>query len=377
MALYTTYGKLQKYMTDHYKRTGTGLQFNEAADRMKKAGLLKTEEPPFEPGTDFDRLSDTDFDRLVDTFPMALGAGLFEEAGPREVAEEAMIPYRKDVFTIRHPRYTRPYTHRHNYFELDVVVQGHGLFFFEDEEPRELKTGEIVIIAPGSTHDFLLDDDSIVFCICIRKSTFDTSFFSLMARQDLLSFFFRQTLRGDGGKANYLLFYTGGNRRLVTCCRNLLLESERADAYSSACAVSYVNIFFTELLRNYSQTIRYYDYEGDADFTLILQYIQHNYQTLTLKSLAAFFHYSEPHLCSLIKENTGTSLTDLIRRLRMRDAVHYLIDTDIKVSEIAELIGYNSADHFSRVFRQTYGASPRAYREENKAAQSFIPFSTE
>ena len=36
-----------------------------------------------------------------------------------------------------------------------------------------------------------------------------------------------------------------------------------------------------------------------------LQYIQHNYQTLTLASLAEFFHYSEPHLSTLIKQNTG------------------------------------------------------------------------
>ncbi|MEE3481137.1 MAG: helix-turn-helix domain-containing protein [Lachnospiraceae bacterium] len=377
MALYTTYGDIQKYIADYYKRTGSGLQFNEAAERMAAAGKLLEDEPPFEPGLNYYTLSDTEFDRAVDKFPMILGPELYRPEMSREVAEDKMIPYRSDVFAIRHPRYTRAYTHRHNYFEMDVVVKGHGFFYFEDEEPRELKEGEIVIVAPDSTHDFLIDDDSIVFCICIRASTFDTSFFSLMARQDLLSFFFRQTLRGDSDKSNYLLFYTGGNPKLVFYCRSLLIESQKADAYSSTCAISYVNLFFSELLRGYSKTIRYYNYEGDADFTLILQYIQHNYQTLTLKSLAEFFHYSEPHLCSLIKENTGSNLTDLVRRLKMRDAVHYLIDTDVKVSEIAELVGYNSADHFSRVFRSEYHMSPRAYREENKAAQAFVPFSTE
>ena len=377
MALYTTYGDIQKFMANYYKRTGSGLQFNEAAERMAAAGKLSEEEPPFDPGLDYYSLSDVEFDKAVDSFPMTLGPSLYQPEMSREVAEDKMIPYRTDVFTIRHPRYTRAYPHRHNYFEVDVVVKGHGLFYFEEEAPRELKEGEIVIVAPDSTHDFLLDDDSIVFCICIRASTFDTSFFSLMARQDLLSFFFRQTLRGGSDKANYLLFYTGGNKKLIYYCRSLLIESQKADPYSSTCAVSYVNLFFSERLRGYSKTIRYYNYEGDADFTLILQYVQHNYQTLTLKSLAEFFHYSEPHLCSLIKENTGSNLTDLVRRLRMRDAVHYLIDTDIKVSEIAEIVGYNSSDHFSRVFRSEYHMSPRAYREKNKAAQAFIPFSTE
>ena len=114
-----------------------------------------------------------------------------------------------------------------------------------------------------------------------------------------------------------------------------------------------------------------------SDFSLVLQYIQHNYQTLTLSSLAELFHYSEPHLCTLIKQNTGYTFTELIKRLRLADAIDYLLNTNLKVGEIAEQIGSNSADHFSRVFRATYKMSPQEYRKQNQTTENmFVPFST-
>ena len=119
----------------------------------------------------------------------------------------------------------------------------------------------------------------------------------------------------------------------------MMIESSKKDMYSNACCISYVNLMFSALLRSYSQTIQFYNYEMGADFSLVLQYIQHNYQTLTLSSLADLFHYSEPHLCTLIKQNTGLTFTELIKRLRLSDAIDYLLNTSLKVGEIAERIG--------------------------------------
>ena len=61
----------------------------------------------------------------------------------------------------------------------------------------------------------------------------------------------------------------------------------------------------------------------------------------------------------------------------MSEAVDYLTNTNLKVSEIAEKVGYNSADHFSRVFRKTYHMSPQEYRRKNsQMEENFIPFET-
>lgn len=369
---YTTYGRFQKEMNSFFKETGNRLQFTEMTTRMAERGMLQDKPIVVHIPDNTMDMTDEEFDAVVDTFPLSLSAHI-DGVVTKNVEEDAMIPSLSDVFSIRHPRFTRPYSHEHNYFEVNYVIKGRGKFVFEKEE-HIMQEDEVCIVAPGSMHDFLIEDESsIVITLCIRKSTFDTTFSSLMSRQDLLSYFFRQILRDDD-KANYLMFFSGANKEIHRCLRRLMVESVKSDSYSNSCCISYVNLFFAELLRSYSKTVEFYNYEMGSDFSLVLQYIQHNYQKLTLSSLAEFFHYSEPHLCTLIKQNTGANFTDLIKRLRMKDALNYLLNTDVKISEIAEIVGYNSADHFSRVFRSEYKISPQDYRREHKKENQFIPF---
>lgn len=373
MSYYITYGEFQKQMKDYYMRTGNRMQFPEMVNYLYKKGLLAQSPPEI---TSFSKIfgdmSDEDFNKVIDQ--LVLTVDPFPASSP-QVTENDIIPRSRDVFIIRHPRYTRPSPHRHNYFEINYVADGKCQFVFE-KTCRTLGKGEFCIIAPTSEHDLIIDDDSTVFCIMLRKSTFDMTFFSLLSRKDLLSYFFRTTLQNDS-HANYLLFYAENTRWINQIIHNAMSESNQNDPYSNTCCISWINLLFSNLLRNYSKTLQFYDYQMGSDFSLVLQYIQHNYKNLTLSALAQLFHYSEPHLCTLIRQNTGHNFTGLVKRLRMSEAVDYLINTNLKISEIAEKVGYNSADHFSRVFRKTYHTSPMEYRRENASLdEQFIPFET-
>ena len=371
MAYYITYGEFQQHMKDYFFRTGSRMQFPEMADYLYRKGLLSETPPdPIPTSEMFGDMDDDAFNKIIDQLPLELNPQI---AITPKVKETDIIPNSRDVFIIRHPRYTRPSPHIHNYFEINYVASGSCTFVFEKSK-RTMQEGELCIIAPSSEHDLIIDDDSTVFCIMLRKSTFDTTFFSLLSRKDLLSYFFRTILQDDS-HANYLLFFSENNKWLKQIIHNAMGESYKNDSYSNACCISWINLLFSNLLRNYSKTLQFYDYQMGADFSLVLQYIQHNYQTLTLASLAELFHYSEPHLCTLIKQNTGHNFTGLIKRLRLAEAIDYLTNTNLKIGEIAEKVGYNSADHFSRVFRSTYKMSPQEYRKQNShTEEAFVPF---
>ena len=371
MAYYITYGEFQQHMKDYFFRTGSRMQFPEMADYLYRKGLLSETPPdPILTSEMFGDMDDDAFNMIIDQLPLELNPQI---AITPKVKERDIFPNSGDVFIIRHPRYTRPAPHIHNYFEINYVASGSCTFVFEKSK-RTMQEGELCIIAPSSEHDLVIDDDSTVFCIMLRKSTFDTTFFSLLSRKDLLSYFFRTILQDDS-HANYLLFFSENNKWLKQIIHNAMGESYKNDSYSNACCISWINLLFSNLLRNYSKTLQFYDYQMGADFSLVLQYIQHNYQTVTLASLAELFHYSEPHLCTLIKQNTGHTFTGLIKRLRLAEAIDYLTNTNLKIGEIAEKVGYNSADHFSRVFRSTYKMSPQEYRKQNShTEEAFVPF---
>lgn len=378
MTYYIPLGEFQAQLKSYYERTGNCLQFPEMMEYLYRHHLLSdTITFPNLSNHDYDTMSDAMFERIIDAIPLPWTP--LTESRIADVRENDFFPSARDVFVIRHPRYTRTEKHRHNYFEIDFVARGSARFFFEEEE-HTLCEGELCIIAPTSTHDFSLDNDnSLVYTIGIRQSTFNATFFSLLTRQDLLSYFFRTILQGKG-RSNYLLFFIKNTLELKRYLRHIMIEANTADKYSNTCLINYMNLLFSSVLRQYSQSMQFYDYQMGSDFSLVLQYIQHNYQTVTLSFLAELFHYSEPHLCAQIKQNTGHTFSELVRQLKMAQAIDYLTNTDMRISEIAENVGYHSADHFSRVFRSVHHVSPLEYRKTNRNIcrnTEFIPFMNE
>ncbi len=94
----------------------------------------------------------------------------------------------------------------------------------------------------------------------------------------------------------------------------------------------------------------------------ILNYIQTNYRTVSLKDLSEKFYLSAPYLSKYIKEKTGRTFTDIVTELRMQHACNMLKMTGNSVEQIAEDAGYPSVEHFTRQFKKIYGETPAAYR---------------
>ncbi len=363
MVYYTTYGAFEHQLKEYSLRTGRQMQIQEMTDYLFLKHMLvkKPMKIVSNQTTEYPDRMDEQFEKQIDMFPLALHPHIVFSSG---LMESNFIPSNRDVFVMRRLRFTRLAMHVHNYFEINFVISGNCIFYFEQEE-KILNKGEICILSPYSNHDLIASEDSVVYSVIIRKSTFHRAFFSFISQNNLLSCFFRSELSEDA-HPNYLLLYASNILPLTPLIRNAFLECYEDDAFSNYNCIYWIQLFFSHLLRCYSSAIQFYNYQFGTDFPLILQYIKHNYQTLTLSSLAEFFHYSKPHLSTLIKQNIGCNFTTLIRQLRMADAVSYLQNTHMKISEIAACVGYHSSDHFSRVFRSAYHISPQEYRKRNQ-----------
>lgn len=372
MPVYASFHDLQSELSSYYRSTGKRLQFQEAIEVLRKKGKL-FQTPPAFAVPDPSRMLQIGFENYIDTlyFPVPP-----TQASIEHVEETAMFPVQLDVFAFRHPRLTRPELHSHDFWEIECVVRGNCVFHFEDEL-HTLTEGSVCLIAPGSRHDLEIPDDSVVCTVMLRRSSFEAAFFSLMCRDDALSFFFRTNLKVDQG-SNYLMFHGQHSQETDIRLCYLLAECYRNDVYSNTCCISYVNLLFAALLRSAGDSPQFYRYQAGADFSQILHAIRHHYRTLTLTELAEQFHYSKPHLSTLIKQNTGVSFTELIKQIRMSRATEFLLNTELPVFEIAEIVGYHSTDHFARVFRSSFNCSPQEYRKTHvKNGERFVPFETQ
>jgi len=81
-------------------------------------------------------------------------------------------------------------------------------------------------------------------------------------------------------------------------------------------------------------------------------------------TLAAEMGYSRMHVNRRIRATLGCSTGDLIRLVRMQHARRLLEQCDLTASGVAHVVGFRSASHFSRLFRDTWGISPADLRKQ-------------
>ncbi|MBY0010422.1 response regulator [Paenibacillus typhae] len=90
------------------------------------------------------------------------------------------------------------------------------------------------------------------------------------------------------------------------------------------------------------------------------EYIDENYaqKGLTIHEVAKKNHVSPNYLSYLFKKNTGHNLWEYVIKLRMEESREMILHTDLRRYEIAERVGYESPEHFSKIFKKYYGISP-------------------
>jgi len=86
-------------------------------------------------------------------------------------------------------------------------------------------------------------------------------------------------------------------------------------------------------------------------------------EPITIQSIADHIPMSPTYFCELFKVQTGETVHDYIRGKRMEEAAKLLLETDAKLQDVAERVGYKDVKYFSRQFRKHFGALPSKYKE--------------
>ncbi|MBE5040961.1 AraC family transcriptional regulator [Ructibacterium gallinarum] len=103
------------------------------------------------------------------------------------------------------------------------------------------------------------------------------------------------------------------------------------------------------------------------------QYIESNYtQPLTLKELADFAHLHPNYLIRFFKKNIGVPPMRYIMQVKLEKAESLLENTNIPVSELAELLGFSDMNHFYKRFKSYAGKSPTEFRSSFRKIKSDI-----
>jgi AraC-like DNA-binding protein len=95
--------------------------------------------------------------------------------------------------------------------------------------------------------------------------------------------------------------------------------------------------------------------------------IKHLSKEMTLGEIAWHVGKGEEHLARVFKRETGRTVFDYVREVRINHARTLIPNPSLTMSDIASQCGFNSLSFFSRTFRQLTGMSPTGYRQQMEA----------
>ena len=92
---------------------------------------------------------------------------------------------------------------------------------------------------------------------------------------------------------------------------------------------------------------------------------EHYDEKISLQDVADHCYVSQWHLSKLLHKHLGEAFYDLLNGIRVDKAKELLEDPSLRISEIADTVGYADTAHFSRVFKKCTGISAGDYRNQN------------
>lgn len=124
-------------------------------------------------------------------------------------------------------------------------------------------------------------------------------------------------------------------------------------------------LFFTEQFEMIMRAIGNPSSDGVMDD--IIHYIEHNYMdNIKLETIAPLFGYNSSYLGKIFNKKVGMGFNMFVDQVRINHSKELLTDTDLKVYEISEKVGYRNVDYFHTKFKKYVNQSPAEFRKINK-----------
>lgn len=125
-----------------------------------------------------------------------------------------------------------------------------------------------------------------------------------------------------------------------------------------------LKLLLLDWLKQISEVIKEKKERKDAITTFVMEYVNDNLaDDIYLDTLADKLNISSGYLSTYFKEKTGINMVEYINEARIRKATVFLVETTLKIQDVAEAVGYRNITSFNRMFKKYTGLKPSDYRK--------------
>ena len=235
-------------------------------------------------------------------------------------------------------------------YELHFIPSGKGVLLTDDRK-YDIQPGTLYITGPNVNHAQIPDKDNPMWEYCIYLKTE-----SKPETEHLMASFINRPFA----------FYSDCDS-LKGYFDKLFNElSERRSGFSVVCSSLLTEILVNIVRINADLSVTYSAEivsAADKSTFIVEVYFLYGYRNATLSELAGKLNLSIRQTQRFLSEKYGRTFQQLKTESRMSSAQMLLLNSDRTISDIAELVGYSSSEHFCTAFRKQCGISPGEYRK--------------
>jgi AraC family transcriptional activator of pobA len=232
----------------------------------------------------------------------------------------------------------------------------------------DFQSGSVMFLAPGqvavpvqSEQDLEPDGEGWTLLFhpdLIRRS-------ELVAKMKEYSFF--------GYESHEALHLSDKEQRTLTALVKQIEEeySQPADVHSQEMLVSYLQLLLGHCKRFYCRQFIMRSNANQDVIAKLERYLEEYFESdkpaarglPTVQECAKALGYSPDYLSDLLKKETGKNTREHIHYFLIEKAKTRLLASETRINEIAYSLGFEHPHHFSKLFRNKTGMSPRQYRQ--------------
>lgn len=253
--------------------------------------------------------------------------------------------------------------HDHEFIEFAYVAEGGGFHHINNEVYRVHK-GDLCYIPIGVPHVFRpattnISKHPLIVYNCVLSLDLLFKLASACSNNSTLSFI--ESLSSSGTLPFSISDQNEAIEKIFFALhREYSIQQEDSDDFLQALVL--------QLLLVIKRIKEKKNYRPPSDkltlFDQLLSYVdQHFHEDLKLSELAKISMWSERHLQRLFQRHTEQNFSRYLQSLRIQKSQELLRSTQLKVSAIAEMVGYKDFGYFLTVFKRIVGTTPSQYRQ--------------
>lgn len=255
--------------------------------------------------------------------------------------------------------------HTHDFLELVYVVGGTSRQIINNKKVI-IKKGDYFFVDYGTEHGYEhISTDGFEIVNCLFYPEFiDGALQGCRSFQSVLNNYlikFNQNMLAIN-PADFI--FKDYDNNALTFINNMFYEFNEKKA-------GYLEIIRSELIKLIIYAMREYVDKTNEAYDKISSYIIDEINSSYSKNISLGMYseklcYSLPHLSRKFKETTGKCFRDFLRDVRIEQGCRLLANTNKKIIDIAQSVGYCDVNSFSETFKKCMGITPRDFRKKTQ-----------